>query len=231
MSEALTGAEVARQTEGQFPEELRSALRARGRTIFVRRDQIIVAEGLDSTDVFLIISGSVKISLFSRGGRETILREMGPGQLFGELAAIDRQPRSASVVALEDTSLIHLTGDEFLAFLETAPTGALWMARQLSMRVRDLTQKIFELTTMPVNTRLHCELVRLGMRSGVRDDKAVIDRFPTHSYLASNIGSHREAISRELAYLTKQAILKQTGRKMLILSVSRLKAMALQFVH
>lgn len=231
MPGTMEGAELLRGVDNQLPDELHNAFRARARTIHARRDQLVVAEGIDASDVYLIASGRVKISLFAHHGRETILREMAAGQIFGELTALDRQPRSVSVIAVEDASLYHLSGDEFVAFLGDTPSAGLWIARQLSMRVRNLTEKIFELTTMPVATRLHRELMRLGLESGVAADAAVIDRFPTHSDLASRIGTHREAITRELGRLHKEQIIRQAGRRMHILSVARLQQMIARIVH
>lgn len=231
MRGTMAGSDLLHGGDNELPPELQDAFRARARTIRARRDQILVAEGIEATDVYLISSGRVKISLFSHNGRETILREMAAGQIFGELAAIDGQPRSVSVVAVEDAALYHLSGDEFVAFLRDTPSAGLWIARQLSMRVRDLTEKIFELTTMPVNTRLHRELMRLGLESRVAADAAVIDRFPTHSDLASRIGTHREAVTRELGLLHKEQIIRQAGRRMHILSVERLQQMIARFVH
>jgi CRP-like cAMP-binding protein len=227
----MAGADFLRKADNQLPEGLQHAFRARARVIHARRDQIVVAEGIEATDVYLIASGRVKISMFARHGRETILRDMGAGLLFGELAAIDGRPRSASVVAIEDATLYHLSGDEFVAFLRDTPSAGLWMARHLSRRVRDLTDRIVELTTMPVNTRLHCELMRLGLEYGVAAGAAVIERFPTHSDLASRIGTHREAITRELGHLRKEKIIQQAGRRMHILSVERLQQLIVRVVH
>lgn len=231
MAGTVAGADILRGAENQLPDELQNAFRARARILHARRDQIVLAEGIEATDVYLIATGRVKISLFARQGRETILREMSAGQMFGELAAIDGQPRSASVIAVEDSTLYHLSGEEFVAFLRDTPSAGLWMSRQLSMRVRDLTEKIFELTTMPVTTRLHCELMRLGLENGVVGDVAVIEQFPTHSDLASRIGTHREAITRELSFLRKERVIRQAGRRMHILSVERLQQMIIRIVH
>lgn len=208
----------------RFPEEFHAAFAERARAFTARRDQLVLDQGLETVDVFLIQKGRVKVSLFTPHGRETILREMGPGEIFGELAAIDGQPRSASIIAVDETVLARLSGAEFLTFLREVPEAHLWITRQLSLRVRDLTGKVFELTSLPVNTRLHCELLRLGSerRSG---DSAVIDRFPTHSDLAARLGTHREAITRELGFLTKERVVKQQGRRMTILAVGRLETM------
>jgi CRP/FNR family cyclic AMP-dependent transcriptional regulator len=97
--------------EEPFPAGLRDAYLARARLMKVRRGQIVISEGSETTEVYLIRSGRVQISLFSPHGREVILRDMGPNLIFGELAAIDRLPRSANVVALEDGLLAHMRGD------------------------------------------------------------------------------------------------------------------------
>jgi len=88
--------------------------------------------------------------------------------------------------------------------------------------------RLFELTTMPVNTRLHCALIRLGRPLKPSDDAAVIDSFPTHNVLAALLGTHREAISREISQLKKDGILKKVGTQMHILSVDRLQKMIIR---
>jgi CRP-like cAMP-binding protein len=191
-------------------------------------NNVVLAEGLEAADVYLIETGRMKVSLFSSQGRETLLREMGPGQIFGELSAIDEQPRSANVTALDDACLWRMPGREFINFLRDTPDAAEWMTRQLSMRVRDLTVRIFELTTMPVNTRLHCELIRLGRALDPSSDTAIIDPFPTHPVLAARLGTHREAVTRELGQLKEDGILEKVGRQMHILSVDRLQKMIIR---
>jgi CRP-like cAMP-binding protein len=204
---------------------LRDAYLARARLVKIRRGQIIIAEGSDSTEVYLICSGRVQISLFSPHGREVILREMGPNLIFGELAAIDRQARSANVVALEDSQLAHMRGEDFLLFLGEVPQAGLWMSQLLVARIRNLTARAFELATLPVAGRVHSELLRLARETGVEDDRLVIQPMPTHADLAARIGTHREAVTRELNLLAGEGIVHQSGRKVEILSVARLRAL------
>jgi CRP/FNR family transcriptional regulator, cyclic AMP receptor protein len=208
-----------------FPPALRDEFLARARPSHARNGQIILTEGMHSTDVYLIRSGKVQVSLFSEQGRETILRELGKDQIFGELAAIDQEPRSTTVIAREDTILAFVTGDEFLAYLAEIPAAGLWMARLFAVRVRNLTEKTFELSTMSVSSRLQSELLRQCIAAGIADDRSVIEKLPTHAELAARIGSHREAITRELGLLTSEGIVTQAGRKLTILSVSRLQAL------
>lgn len=214
--------------EEPFPAHLKEPFIARSSTVHVRRGQIILTEGSGSDDVYLITSGKVQISLFTMNGRETILRHMGPGMLFGELAALDAQPRSANVVALADSSLAHLTGEAFRTFLSEVPVAGFWMAQQLSARVRNLTSKAFELANMSVSSRIQNELMRLASEGRSDGETIAIDKFPTHAELAARLGTHREAVTRELGLLAKEGIVKQGGRTLRIISLPRLQEMRLR---
>ena len=216
---------LGRDREATLPAALSDALLARARHMPVRRGQIVIAAETQSIDVFLIVSGRVQISLLSSHGRETILREMGPGRIFGELAAIDGHRRSANVVALENGVLAVLSGAEFRNFLSNVPEAGFWMAQQLTGRVRNLTEKVFEMATMPVSHRLQSELARLAADAGVCEDRSVIPHVPTHADLAARIGTHREAVTRELGLLASEGIVTQTGRTLTINSVGRLQTL------
>jgi len=225
------GAETASDGESHLPDDLRTAFLAIAHPSSVRRNQIVISEGIFSSDVYLILSGRVKVTLFSRRGHEQILREMGPNEIFGELSAIDRQRRSSTVIAVEDTRLAHLSGDEFIRFLAETPRAGLWMARQLSVRIRDLTGKIFALATMPVSIRVQCHLMdRLAAARAAGEQSARIAPFPTHSELAKTIGTHREAVTRELRLLAKEGIIHQNGRELEVLSVPRLEALVMRYI-
>jgi len=210
--------------EGSFRIGLREAFLARAQPIKVPCGRTVISEGSDACDVYLICKGKVQISLFSPHGREVILRELGADRVFGELAAIDRQPRSADVIALEDSVLARMSGEVFLDFLGTVPQAGLWMSHVLAARVRDLTARAFELATMPVAGRVQSELLRLAREAGV-EGGLTIDRMPTHAQLAARIGTHREAVTRELNTLTDEGILRRSGRKAEILSLPRLQSL------
>lgn len=234
---ALAGHGGSLPSEEPFPAPLRTAFLARARSLSVRQGQVIVAEGTESRDVYLIQSGRVQISLLSPSGREVILRDMLPHYLFGELAAIDRLPRSASVVVKEASLLAQMTGDEFLDFLGEVPRAGLWMAQQLAARVRDLTEKAFAFATLPVAGRVHAELLRMaascavpnGSQAVVTGDSVTFTRAPTHAELAARIGTHREAVSRELGQLAAEGLVRQQGRTLTILSLKRLRQLNSRF--
>lgn len=208
-----------------FPTPLRNAFLGRARTASFGKGHVVIAEGSDADDVYLIRKGRVQVSLVSAHGREVILRDMGEGRIFGEIAAIDHRPRSASVIALEDCQLAHLRGAEFIDFLGSVPQAGLWMALQLAARVRDLTEKTFELATLSVSSRIQSELLRLAAAGTPSGETIVVTPLPTHSELAARVGTHREAVSRELSQLTQEGLIRRTGRTLEILSLTELQSL------
>lgn len=211
--------------EEVLPPTLAESFIARGSRIHARKGQMLIAQGSEASDVYLIRSGRVNISVFSANGRETILRDMGPGRLFGELAAIDDRPRSANVTAVEDCVLVMVTATAFRNFLVEVPGAGFWMAAQLVSRVRNLSEKSVELASQPVAARLVSELMRLAAAHAIDDERSEIARMPTHADLAARIGTHREAVTRELRLLAKEGLVEQTGRRLVVMSRSRLAAL------
>lgn len=210
---------------GPLPPHLRDAYLARSRLVKVRRGAIIMTEGGESKEVYLICSGKVQVLLLSPHGREVILRDLGPDRIFGETGVIDGLPRSANIVALEDCVLAHMRAEEFLAFIDTVPGAGLWTARMLAGRLRDVTERAFELATLPVAARVHTELLRLAAETGVTGDYVLISKMPRHADLAARIGTHREAVTRELNLLAGEGILRQSGREVEILSLAKLQSL------
>lgn len=193
------------------PPNLVAALSALGQRRRVRKGQMLLSEGSESTDVLFIESGLVQISLFGTQGQETILRNLPAGRMFGEMSAIDGRPRSASVTALEDSDLIVVSASQFDRFMRETPGAGNFVARLLTHRVRSLTGKLQSMATMSVSQRLIAEIVRAGRPSS--DGAGIhISAFPTHAELASRIGSQREAVSRELANLRRAGLILQNGR-------------------
>ncbi len=209
----------------KVPCLLREQILARAGLMPVMRGQIIISQGASTDDVYLVVEGRVQVVIYSANGREVIMSELSEGCLFGEMAVLDERPRSASVIALTNGQMARVTGDDFLDIISKAPQSGLWLARQLSDRVRDLTKKSYDLVTLPVAVRIHDELLRLASEAGVEadNDQPAMVRLPTHAALAAKIGTHREAVSRELAQLEKEGVLTRNGRNVEICSVARLR--------
>lgn len=202
------------------PDE-RNAVLARARTIKVRKGQMVLGTGEASREVFIVQEGRLQVLLYAANGREISLRDLTAGQLFGELAAIDGEMRSASIIAATDARLLAIPDDVFRSAVAASPNAAAWMLRRLTAQVRSLTNRVFEMSALHVQARLHCELLRLARTRGTAE--AIVDPAPTHAELASRIGSHREAVTRELSALARQKIVRSSRRRLEFLDIERLE--------
>lgn len=205
-----------------FPDPLGPLLEPHARLVSLRPGQIVVGHQDEGMDVFAILEGSVRVELHSLNGKEIILADLGANELFGEYAAIDGEPRSASVSATSASLLARIPGETFRAIVLGNPDSAGWIARRLVTRIRLLTERIFELNALAVRSRLHCELLRLGIEAGVENNRATIAPAPTHAELASRIGTHREAVTRELQYLKQQGMVEPRDRALAIADLAKL---------
>lgn len=205
-----------------LPEPLGEQLEPHARIVSLRTGQIVIGHQDHTTDVFVVIEGTLRVELFSLNGKEVILADVGPGELIGEFAALDDEPRSASVAATGACTLASIPGEVFSAAVLGNLATATWFAQRLVRQIRLLNERNFELNALAVRSRLHCELLRLSLRAGIADNRALINPAPTHAQLASRIGSHREAVTRELQYLAKAGILALQTREIAVADVAKL---------
>ena len=201
---------------------LGDALWEQAAPIRARKGRTIVSLGSESSTVYVLLSGRAQATLFSLSGREVVLRTIATGEMFGDLAALLGEPRTATIVALDECLLAAIPGAAFREGVCSRPEAALWMLQRLAAQVRSLTEKVFELNALRVPTRLHCELLRLAGPIGDDGLGAQIEPVPTHAELAARIGTHRESVTRELGELTDQGIIAQQGRRLTILDLPAL---------
>lgn len=200
------------------PEARRQLLSA-GRIIRVRKGQTLLSRGEASTDVLIVQGGRLRALLYAADGREVSLRELSAGQLFGELSALDGAVRSVTVVAVTDSRLMAISQRTFQALIASSPAAATWLMQRLVHQVRNLTDRVFELSALNVQTRLHCELLRLARTHG-----SEISPSPTHAELANRIATHREAVTRELGALEERKVLRSGRRRLEFLDLEKLDA-------
>lgn len=180
-------------------------------TITVEKNDVIISHESVSTDVFFVKKGEFEVSIYSEKGRTVFYRTIGPGGVFGELAAIDGAPRTATVSAQSEGSLARLSGADFKRMLECSPEAAMWLIERHTESIRTLTARLFEQIAHDVNTRILGELVRMA-KPVVKDNEARIFPAPTHMKLATAVGTTREAVTRELGDLVKKGLIAR-GRK------------------
>jgi CRP/FNR family transcriptional regulator len=181
----------------------------RGQTIFHQDDP--------AASVHLIESGRVKVVLATPEGDELVLRVLGAGEIFGELALFDQQPRSASVVTLEPTVTLVLERGVFLEFIRTHPEVALHLCGALANLIRRLTDQVEDLAVLDVPRRLERKLLELADAHGSPyGDGIRIDLPLTQSELASMIGTSRVSVNHYLASLERRGIIAREGHRIVL---------------
>jgi CRP/FNR family transcriptional regulator, cyclic AMP receptor protein len=209
------------------PDALRREITQRLRVLRAPKGRTLVEKGSRSTDVFFLLEGRAKVQLYSPDGKEVTVHDVGAGDMFGEIAVLDGEPRSASIVASSELVVVAMNAKDFMACIEQSPAVGLWLSRALASSVRRLTEKVFELSALNVQARIHCELLRLAQKGERRDGTIEVRPAPTHAELANRIGTHREAVTRELGVLSERGIIRYGRRSLMILDLARLQQTAL----
>lgn len=189
---------------------------------FTAGQRVISREAPDS-DVYLIVSGRVRVTVFSAGGRQVTFGDLRAGDGFGDFAAIDGLSRSADVVAVEDTLVAAMAPAVFRRLIHEHVAVCDRVLLRLVNSVRELTERVFDFSTLGVQNRLHAELLRLARQAGVEGNRARLDPAPKHADIASQISTYREQVTRELSAMAKQGLIERSGGALVIPDVERLE--------
>ncbi len=220
-AETLSGVEFFRD----LARDDRQALASRCHAHRYAAKQQIVSHADESTDVYFIVSGQVRATIYSVSGKEVTFRDLGAGEMFGDLAAIDGKPRSATVVTLTDSFIVSMSADVFRDVLRDYPAVCMTALQELTGLVRLLCERVIELSTLGVKNRIHAELLRLAQKNMKDNNTAVISPAPTHADIAHRISTHREAVTRELSHLAHTGVLERSSGMFVIKDVAQLSRM------
>ncbi len=186
------------------------------------RNSVILFEDDPGDALYVVAQGQVKVVLIGEDGREVILSVMGEGEFFGEMALIDDEPRSAHVIAMEDSSLLVIRREDFQDLLKQTPGIALVLLRELSRRLRRVDEKVGSLVLLDVNGRVAQLLLDLADEAGT--DR--ITRRLTHHTIAQMIGSSRETVSRTMRELVDKGSITVSRREIQIRDRAALESSA-----
>lgn len=183
----------------------------------VKRDTQIVARDEPGDALFVIARGRVKVAIYGDNGREVILTLLKAGEFFGEMSLVDDLPRSANVIAQEDSLVLILRRDQFREHIKNSPSTALNVMAELSRRLRRADEIIGNLATLDVYGRVAHIMIDLAKRDGVAtEDGILIEERPTQQEIASMIGTSRETVSRVLSEFQRRGFLETRGRAILL---------------
>ncbi len=186
--------------------------------------ELVIDVDDETTDVRFVLSGKVRIIHRISVGKEVILGEMNEGEFFGEIAAIDDEPRSANVTTLTRSRICIMPQRCFLEIMQEAPEVGLKIMRLLADRVRQLNTRLAEHSFLQAKHRLYSELLRLSKPRPGHPEQRSVSPPPIQRELADRIGTRREVVSRELNALQKQGFLDKTKGAIIILNPNELQS-------
>jgi CRP/FNR family cyclic AMP-dependent transcriptional regulator len=173
---------------------------------------VIIEKGDESSALYVLEQGRAKVYVADDSGREIVLRELGPGDHFGELALLGGSPRTASVETLTDCEVRLLTGPVFKDFLAKHPEVALGLIRHLVRQVRDLTDTASDLALLSVYGRIAKVLVEQSQD----EDGRLITPPLTQQQIADRVGCSREMVSRILGDLKTGGYISTEGKRFVL---------------
>lgn len=189
-----------------------------------RRGELIYLPGDPSHSIYFLKEGRMKITGLSEDGHEVLLDVIGPGEIFGEVGAIQESPRTTSAQALEDSLLCEMHRNDFEALLATYPKMSLHVLKRVGFRLKKVEAQLLSLICKDVSTRVREALIDLiGVESTARPNPPVKIGL-TQQDLANLIGASRQETSRALRELEDSGVLKLKYRSIIVTTPHRLRS-------
>lgn len=188
------------------------------------KNDVILMEDEVGTALFVIVTGKVKVARTSGDGREVILTILSESDFFGEMAILDGQTRSATVVATEDTELFLIQRNDFINLLKEYPEVAISLLQELTKRLRSADAKIKALSLKDAEGKVATVLLQLADDVGrIKQGKVEIEKLPLQQDLANMAGTSRETISRTIHSFAKKGLVELDGNKLRITDYEKFK--------
>jgi CRP-like cAMP-binding protein len=215
---------------GEFLSELepgeRADLEKLGMVRHYRRGDVLFHEGDDAGAVLVLLDGHVKAAITS-DGREVILGFPGPGELLGEVSAVDGRPRSGTVRAVDDVEALVVPGSAFRTYLDARPRIALVLLRSIAARLREADRRRVDYAVNDVVGRVAGRLVELCDRFGAEGEDGIdIGLAITQDELAAWAGASREAVAKAMALLRTLGWVQTERRRIVVLDLPALRRYA-----
>ena len=192
----------------------------------VRARDYVFMEGDPARWFCLVKTGHVKILRHARGGRDVVLELLGPGEMFGGVAVIERRPYPASAQATEPSVIVKIPQEPLVALAEREPSIVREIALMIGRRLRGAHDSVTSLAADPVEARLAAALVRLADREGSRSAAGIALPFPlTRQSLADMTGTTVETTIRIVSRWLKDRIVVEEGGHLVLRDVDALRGL------
>ena len=183
----------------------------------------VFSEGDDGNGFFVVVDGLVKVYKVSTEGKEQILHILGPGEPFGEVPVFSGQLFPASAEAIAESHLLYFARAAFVGLISGNPSLSLNMLAVLSMRLRQFTVQIENLSLKEVPGRLAAYLIYMAEEQGKED---TVTLGISKGQLASILGTIPETLSRIFSKMTAQGLIEVNGANIRLLNLSGLEELA-----
>jgi CRP/FNR family transcriptional regulator, cyclic AMP receptor protein len=180
------------------------------------QNKSVIEQGTKDSSVYFIITGTVHVLNYSESGRAFTYATLKEGDMFGELAAIDGLPRSASVCTITHCQMATAPGSEFLKLLPRSPDMTLALLRKMSSTIRLLDERLTDLTLLGAEQRACTELLRMAKPDKEEPGGYVVSPMPTHANFANLVGVSRETVSRIFRKLREDSLIVHNKRGLCI---------------
>lgn len=180
------------------------------------KGELILQKGEVSDHIFFILNGSVKVSTFTRLGREVWHSILQSGSFFGEISALTRHPRSATITVMEQSKIIILSQTQFKILLKKYPDISWDLLQQLAQRLRATTERYEEHIGLNASQRIKNELLKLAKKEKCALPNYVIQPKPKIKDVAQELNISREIVSREISNLVSKGVLTKTPTSIII---------------
>lgn len=192
----------------------------------VSRNQVIYYPDNQSSTIYLLKKGKVKISRFSDDGQEYILTLLGPGEVFGELAFIGEEKRGEMATVTEDALVCRVDILQFQDLMTNNSALSFEITKLIGFKVKKIQTKFEHLIFKTAEDRIIWFVKSMGYQFG-RPIKGFANQFQidikfTHEEIAKLTASSRQTVTSTLSMLEKQGIIKYDRRRIYILDITRL---------
>jgi CRP/FNR family transcriptional regulator, cyclic AMP receptor protein len=196
----------------EFAPAICERLAAQAKTRTVPRGAMIFAKGDAGSCLFAVVSGTVQVTTGSSEGKSAVFNQIGEGEIFGEIALLDGEPRTADAVAFTDCRLMIIERRDFLPLLRNFPDVAIKLMELLCARLRRTTEQVEDLMFLDLKGRLTKALLRLARQS--EDGKGITI---SQTDLSQMIGMSREMINKQLQAFARDGIIEIERRRIVVL--------------
>jgi len=208
---------------GKLPPNDLEALLSHARVEHYPAGREIFAKGSPGRSMMAILSGRVRISAPSPTGHDIVLTIFGEGEVFGEIALIDGQDRTADATAIADTDLLVLDHRDFVPFLERRADLCILLLRMLCQRLRQTDRQVEEAMFGRLEDRLAKALLRLATRTPRA--AGVVALSLSQQELAGMVGATRESVNKQLHVWQGAGVLRLGKRRIEIRDIAAIQAL------